>query len=121
MRTDQDFNLYKPDSAAVFAAAMSLWNECHKKADTLIDPRVRLSDSYNGIDGLMREVMRIATLFESWSCTHINFNERDDVWPYLLEEQFGRECLSVLLPDGLSGFDESDCRRIAVRLRISFR
>ena len=107
------------DPAAVFAAASSLWRECHEQAAA--GPRVNLSDCYGGMDGLMREVMRIAALFEAWSCNHVLFEELDDVWPYLLEDRFGRECLSVFLPDGLSEFDESDCRRVAARLRLRFR
>lgn len=121
METIDNASLYKPDSAAVFAAAMSLWHECHKQADRSINPKVRLSESYDGHDGLMREVMRVATLFESWACTHINFDELNEVWPYLLEERFGRESLSIFLPDGLAAFDESDCLRIAARLRLSLR
>jgi len=104
------------DSAAVFAAVIALWKECHAQAAA--HPTMNLSDSYSGIDGLMREIMRIATLFEAWSCTHVNFEELNDIWLYLLEDRFGRECLSVLSPDGLSEFDESDCRRVATRLRL---
>ena len=77
------------DPAAVFAAATSLWRECQKQAAT--EPGVNLSDCYGGMDSLMREVMRIATLFETWSCSHVRFEELNDVWPYLLEDRFGRE------------------------------
>jgi len=119
MRTNRNLGAGKLDPAAVFAAAISLWKECHKQA--AVEPQVNLSDCYRGIDGLIREVMRIATLFESWSCKHVIFEELDDVWPYLLEDRFGQECLSVLLPDGLSEFDERDCRRVAARLRLSIK
>lgn len=121
MRTSPNTSIYKPDSAAVFAAAISLWRECHKQANAAIKPQRGLSASYNGIDELMREVMRIATLFEAWSCAHVDFDEMNDVWPYLLEERFGRECLSILLPDDLSSFDESTCRYVAARLLLSIR
>lgn len=121
MKTNQNLGADNLDPAAVFAAATSLWQECHKQAATTVNPRVNLSDAYSGVDGLMREVMRIATLFESWACTHVNFDELTDVWPYLLEDRFGQECLSIFLPDGLSEFDEHDCRRVAARLRLSFR
>lgn len=73
------------------------------------------------MDELVRETRRIATLFEAWSHKHVNFDELDDVSPYLLEDRFGEEWLSVFLPDGLSEFDESDCRRVAARLRLIFR
>ncbi len=119
MKTKSDLGDWNPDPAAVFAAATSLWEECHKKATS--EPRINLSDCYSGMDGLMRETMRIAALFETWSCKHINFAELNDVWPYLLQDRFGKECLSVLLPDGLSVFDDSDCRRVAARLGLSLR
>ena len=106
------------DPAAIFAIATSLWDECHKHAAA--DHSINLSDAYSGIDCLMREVMRIATLFESWACQHVDFNQLDDVWPYLMEDHFGKECLSILLADALSDFDEHDCRRVAARLRLTF-
>ena len=106
------------DPAAIFAIATSLWQECHKHAAS--DANINLSDSYSGIDGLMREVMRIAALFESWACEHVDFDQLTDVWPYMLEDRFGKECLSILLAENLSDFNEHDCRRIAARLRLTF-
>lgn len=119
MKTKPDLGEQESDPAAVFSAATSLWQECLKQA--AVEPHVNLSDCYSGMDGLMREVMRIATLFEAWSCKHVIFEELNDVWPYMLEDRFGRECLSIFLPDGLSEFDEHDCQRVAARLRLSFR
>ena len=107
------------DPAAIFAIATSLWQECHKHAS--IDPKINLSDAYAGIDGFMREVMRIATRFESWSCDHVDFDQLTDVWTYLLADRFGEECLSILLPENLADFDEHDCRRIAARLRLTLQ
>ncbi len=105
-----------PDPAAHFAIALSLWRECHRQAAD--DPALNLGQAYLGIDSLMREVMRIARVFETWACAHVDFTQLDDVWPYLLEHRFGAECLSVLRPDRLADFDEHDCRRIAARLRL---
>ena len=107
------------DQAAIFAVAVSLWHECHKHAAT--DSSINLSDAYSGIDGLMREIMRIATLFELWSCDHVDFDQLTDVWPYLLQDRFGEECLSILLPENLTDFNEHDCRRVAARLRLTFQ
>lgn len=104
------------DPAAIFAIAISLWNECHKHASPGC-----LSDSYSGMDGLMREVMRVAERFEDWACIWVAFEELSDVWPYLLEDKFGRECLSVLTPRRLMDFDDHDCARIAARLGLSLR
>ena len=105
------------DSAAIFAIAVSLWQECHQKASA--DESLNLSNAYSGLDGLMRKVMSIATTFEHWACLHVDFDQLTEPWPYLLAAHFGKECLSILLPDNLSDFDEHDCRRIAARLRLT--
>jgi len=108
-----------PDPAAVFAIALSLWQEGHKQAAA--NPSIDLSDAYSGIDGLMREVMRIGTHFEQWSCLHVDFDQLTEPWPYMLQDRFGKECLSILLAEHLTEFDDHDCRRIAARLRLSVR
>ena len=105
------------DTAAIFGAASSLRKACDKNAHT--NSSLNLSDAYHGYDNLMREVMRIATQFETWTCQHINFDEFEGTWPYLLEEEFGDECLSILLPENLCDFDDHDCRRIASRFRLT--
>ena len=107
------------DPAAIFAIATSLWHECHKHAAT--NRSINLSDAYSGIDGLMREAMRIATLFEKWSCLHVDFDQLTEPWPYFLQDHFGQECLSILLPERLTDFNDHDCRRIAARLRLTFQ
>ena len=70
------------DPAAVFAVAHSLWAACESHAER--EPRINLSECYNGMDQLMREVMRIAECFEACACEHIAFDALNDVWPYLL-------------------------------------
>jgi hypothetical protein len=107
------------DPAAVFACALSLWEVCTKRADE--DPELNLSDAYSGIDQLMREVMRIAEMFEGWACAHVVFELLSDVWPYFLDDKFGDACLAFMEPDGLAGFDEDDCLRIAYQLRLPIR
>jgi hypothetical protein len=106
----------KPDPAAVFACALSLWRACHEHAANEKD--FSLSDCFNGIDQLMREVMAIGGRFEKWACQHVNFDELNDVWPYLLEDKFGNACLARLNPDTIPQFDESDCLWIALHLRL---
>lgn len=69
----------------------------------------------------MREAMRVATHFEQWCCAHVDFSELGEPWPYFLEDRFGKECLSVLLANGLSHFDDHYCHRIAARLRLKLR
>jgi hypothetical protein len=41
-----------------------------------------------------------------------------DVWPYFLEGEFGKQCLSAMLPTGLAAFDETDCLRVGMRMRL---
>jgi hypothetical protein len=105
-----------PDPAAVFACAFSLWEACNDHAAQ--DPSLNLSDSYNGMDQLMREVMHVANEFESWACPHVDFERLNDVWPYMLEDKFGEACLAVLVPTALAEFDNRDCLRVALRLRL---
>lgn len=66
----------------------------------------------------MREVMAIGSRFEGWACQHVNFNELNDVWPYLLEDKFGKACLAHLFPSVLSHFNEADCLWVALYLRL---
>ena len=61
------------DPAAVFASAHSLWQACHEAAEN--DPSLNLSDVFNGMDEMMREVMRIGDLFENWACMHVVFEQ----------------------------------------------
>lgn len=105
-----------PDPAAVFGCALSLWQECNKRAEA--DPNLNLSDRYHGIDELMRQMMRVGNLFEVWSCHHVSFDELNDVWPYMLEDKFGAACLEALKPDALTQFDETDCLRVALHLNL---
>lgn len=104
------------DPAALFACALSLHNACLKAADT--DPQLNLSECYNGMDQFMREVMRIGGLFENWACAHVAFDELEEVWPYLLEAEFGAGCLALMTADALAGFDRDDCLRLALHLRL---
>lgn len=108
-----------PDPAAVFACAKSLHDACLQRAE--VEPELNLSESYQGMDQLMREVMRVGDEFENWACRHVAFHELDDVWPYLLEERFGEACLEVMDADSLAGFGADDCFRIAFKLRLPMR
>lgn len=104
------------DPAAIFAAATSLWEAVHEHARR--DASLNLSESYNGIDELMREVMRIATAFEEWATKHVDFGELGEVWSYFLGDRFGNAMLEVLLPHALAEFCAEDCLRIAFALRL---
>lgn len=106
------------DPAALFACASSLWEECRRAA--LTDESLDLSSAYQGWDQLMREVMRIGELFEGWSCKHVDFEASGEVWPYMLGDRFGEACLEVLHPTELAEFDEEDCLRVAIRLKVPF-
>ena len=45
-------------------------------------------------------------------------DEFSDVWPYALEDKFGSAALELLSPGALRDFDETDCLRVALRLRL---
>lgn len=79
---------------------------------------MNLSEAFNGMDQLMRVVMRVGSQFETWSCRHIDFKELSDVWPYLLEDKFGDACVDIVSPNLLDSFDDRDCLRVAMRLRL---
>jgi hypothetical protein len=104
------------DPAAVFACALSLHTACLKAVDS--DPSVNLSEAYQGGDQFMREMMRVADLFETWACEHVAFEALKDVWPYLLEDRFGDACLALMAPGDFAGFDRDDCLRVAFRLKL---
>lgn len=109
----------QPDPAAVFACAMSLHDACLERAK--VEPKLDLSEVYQGMDVFMREVMRVGEMFEEWACRQVAFHELADVWPYLLEDRFGAACLEVMDADSLAGFDGDDCLRIAFKLRLPLR
>ncbi len=109
----------QPDSAAVFGGALSLWHECKKPSKA--NERVNLSECYNGGDEFMRVVMRVATRFEEWASMHIVFDGLDDVWPYLLEDKFGAACVCVTGMETLHEFNERDCLRVSLHLRLPVR
>jgi len=115
MNTEIDSAIEAPDPAAVFACALSLWQASQKRAG---DEKLNLSESYNGMDQFMREIMRIANQFEEWACLHIDFEELNEVWSYLLEDKFGETCLARIDPTALASFDDSDCFCVAMRLQL---
>lgn len=107
------------DPSAIFAISNSLWAACESHARR--EPRTNLSECYNGMDQLMCEMMRIAECFERWACEHIAFDYTDDVWPYLLQDQFGEACIAALSLDSLAHFDEQDCLRVAMLLKLPIK
>lgn len=104
------------DPAAVLGVAVSLWAACQQPQGCR--GQLDLSVAYGGGDQWMREVMRVATLFEAWATRHVCFDELDECWPYLLEDRFGDACVKVVGAGGLAEFDERDCLRVALRLRL---
>jgi hypothetical protein len=116
MKTDVELSVHRSDPAAIFASALSLWQACQECATG--ENCLNLSECYNGMDQLMREVMRVGNQFEAWACLHIDFEQLSDVWSYLLEDKFGSACLAAVPPGVIASFDESDCLRVALRLRL---
>ena len=116
MNTRAGENSATADPAAVLGAAVSLWQACQHPQGN--EEQVDLSASYG--DGIewMREVMRVATLFETWATRHVCFDEFDECWPYFVEDRFGAACVALIGSAGLAGFGEEDCLRVALRLRL---
>jgi hypothetical protein len=107
--------VFSPDPAAILGAAVSLKKVCEDLAKR---DRINLSECYNGGDEFMRQVMRVATLFETWCCEHVDFNQSAEVWPYLLEDKFGDAFLNVSYPSCLVEFDFMMCLRVAMSLAL---
>lgn len=107
------------DSAAVFACAKSLYDACLERKNS--DPEFKIAEAYPGMDSVMRLVMRVANIFETWACRHVAFHETIEVWPYFLEEHFGDACLDFLDADSIGRYDEDDCFRAALRLRLPMK
>lgn len=105
-----------PDPAAVFACAKSLHDACWEQANE--DPACNLSESYNGMDEFMRQLMRVATLFEEWACRHVAFYACYEVWSYFLEDHFGAACVELFGAASLADVDVDDCLRIAIQLQL---
>ena len=115
MNTESQPIPVEPDSAAVFTIANSLWEICEKRSR---QNNFNISECYKGVDQFIREIMRIANLFENWACQHVNFNEFDEVWAYYLGDNFGKSCLSIVPLNCLMEFGEADCLRLALHLRL---
>lgn len=115
MNTEFRATEIEPDPAAVFTIANSLWEICEKRSR---QNNFNISECYKGVDQFIREIMRIANLFENWACHHINFDEFDEVWAYYLGDNFGKSCLTVLPLNCLMEFSEADCLRVALQLRL---
>ncbi|HWD18715.1 MAG TPA: hypothetical protein VHB20_05505 [Verrucomicrobiae bacterium] len=109
---------FSPDPAAIFAAAFSLWTASWERASR---ERADLSRSYHGVDQFMREIMRIATQFETWACRHLNFENLGESWPYLLQSEFGAACLDGMAFHAFAAIDESHFLRVALRLNLPLR
>ena len=74
------------DSAAIFATATSLWDECQILSET--EPLISLSCEFKGLDSLMRLLMEIAGTLEMWATKNVAFDQFIEVWPYYLHENF---------------------------------
>ncbi len=119
MSNEPELGTEQLDPAAVFACALSLREACLKSTEA--NPQLNLSESYNGMDEFMREMLRVANLFEAWACEHVAFEQASEVWPYLMEDKFGDACLAFMLPSTMAEFDDTDCLRVALRLRLPIK
>jgi hypothetical protein len=103
------------DPAAIFCCAVSLRDAATPLSEV---GDCSLSDAYSGWNGFLQEVMRVATLFETWATEHVAFDHLVEVWPYFMEERFGDACVKVADIWALASFDEMDCLRIAQQLQL---
>lgn len=103
------------DPAAVFACTLSLRDACEQATKL---NNLDLSELFQGMDQFYREAMRIAALFEEWSCKHVAFDEICEVWPYFLEDNFGEACLKRMSLENLRHFDAEDCPVVAMNLLL---
>lgn len=103
------------DPAAIFCCAVSLRDAAIERSCA---SGLSLSDVYGGMDGFMREIMRVATLFETWATQHVAFDHLAEVWPYLMEQRFGDACVQVADIWALESFDEVDGLLIAQHLQL---
>lgn len=108
------FRNEQPDQAAIFACAHSLWEYGENK--------LTLSHDFQGVDGFMREIMRVANLFENWACAHVAFDELNECWPYFLQSYFSAACFAILSqPEVLDSFNDEDCLRVALHMKLPIR
>lgn len=103
------------DPAAIFSCAVSLRDAANVQSAA---SGLSLSDVYSGMDGFQRELMRVATLFETWATAHVAFDHLGEVWPYFLEDHFGEACVAVADLWALAEFNEMDCVRVAQHLQL---
>jgi hypothetical protein len=103
------------DPAAIFCCAVSLRDAAMPLSDA---GDYTLSDAYSGWNGFLQEVMRVATLFETWATAHVAFDHLGEVWPYFMEDRFGDACVEVADVWALASFDEMDCVRIVQHLQL---
>lgn len=113
------FGNLPPDPAAVLAAACSLKAVWIDRVD--LETRLHLGKRLPGVDAVMRETLGIAIRFEDWACRHVDFAELGEVWPYLLEAEFGEACKAVLEGVDPSSFDEAHCLSVARFLGLPLR
>lgn len=104
------------DPAAIFSCAVSLRDAACARAAV---SGLSLSDIFSGMDGFQRELMRVATLFETWATAHVSFDHLTEVWPYYLEDHFGDACMAVADVETMSRWDETDCLRISRHLGLT--
>lgn len=98
------------DPAAVFGIAASL----DKFASTSAF-KGNISETYNGADQFMREIMKVGERFETWASAHVDFASNVEVWPYLLQDKFAT-ALEESAPGSilhLSTMEAEDFARVA--------
>lgn len=109
----------EPDPAAILGAACSI----RRHAELLAGNHGKdLSAVYNGNDEFMRICMTVAVEFEQWACEHVQFDQLDEVWPYLLDDKFGEAAIEVAGSECELGNLNGECwDEIARNMGVSIR
>ena len=103
------------DPAALFCCAVSLRDAAMESTG---GRESNLGEEYNGWDEFLRQVMAVATRFETWATDHVAFEALGEVWPYFMEDRFGAACVEVVDLWHLAEFGDEDCVRVAQHLGL---
>jgi hypothetical protein len=80
-----------------------------------------ISEAYQGVDQFMRETIRVAEQFEQWACSHVLFDDFGEVFPYFIEDKFGKALHELYGITCLRDINSDAFPKIAEHLHIPFK
>jgi len=103
------------DGADLVGAIVSLYETANA-----LGPHIKPGAIYQGYDGFMREVYRVAAVFCRWADTHVDWDSNSEVWCYNLQDRFGPIVLEVIGDiASLPQFNQSHCPDVARLLGVT--